>query len=411
MGRNVFPSKIVVKYIKWRRIMSGLEIEKNLQGLEGNEFENEEDDADEKIDDNRLTAYDIAVFYNTYNLSTLMKWWGGKLIVPDFQRAYVWSLQQASEFVDSILRGLPVPSIFFYDDRDNSRYLVVDGQQRLNSLYAYIRDQKYAGKKFRLKGNIHPNWVGKSYEELEDEDKDRLEETLMNITLMRQLMPDEGQSAMYLAFQRINTGGRSLKAQEIRMAVSYGPLAKYIDELSRDQRFDKWDFLRTKSQRMNDDYSPIQEFLVKFFAYYFSYPDKFSGKSTRSFLDDFFAQQKEFDKPKREKQGVTYFSKQEFEKAFEAAFDIMISLDIKILAPYEKPTQTFLEAIWVGLTYRKLQVRKDVDIAKLESHIKEWKEKIGKDKFSELFQARRTSSLKSAKERIEEGIRYFEGEI
>lgn len=391
--------------------MSGLEIEKNLQGLEGAKFENEENDADEEIDDNQLMAYDIAVFYNTYNLSTLMKWWGEKLIVPDFQRAYVWSLKQASEFVDSILRGLPVPSMFFYDDRDNSRYLVVDGQQRLNSLHAYIKDKKYAGEKFCLKGNIHPKWAGKSYEELEDEDKDRLEETLMNITLMRQLMPDDGQSAMYLAFQRINTGGRSLKAQEIRMAVSYGPLAKYIDELSRDQRFDKWDFLRTKSQRMNDDYSPIQEFLMKFFAYYLSYPDKFSGASTRSFLDDFFDRQKEFDKPKKKRQGVTYFSKQEFEKAFEAAFDIMISLDIKILAPYEKPTQTFLEAIWVGLTYRKLQVGKDVDVVKLESHIKEWKKKIGKDKFSELFQARRTSSLRSAKERIKEGIRYFEGEI
>lgn len=391
--------------------MSSSELEKSLQGLEGAEFVNEEDDADEELDDNQLMAYDIAVFYNTYNLSTLMKWWGEKLIIPDFQRAYVWSLKQASEFVDSILRGLPVPSMFFYDDRDNSRYLVVDGQQRLNSLYAYIRDQKYAGEKFCLKGNIHPKWDGKSYEELEDEDRDRLEETLMNITLMRQLMPDDGQSAMYLAFQRINTGGRSLKAQEIRMAVSYGPLAKYIDELSRDQRFDKWDFLRTKSQRMNDDYSPIQEFLIKFFAYYLSYPDKFSGASTRSFLDKFFDRQKEFDKPKKKRQGVTYFSKQEFEKAFKAAFDIMISLDIEILAPYEKPTQTFLEAIWVGLTYRKLQVGKDVDIVKLESHIKEWKEKIGKEKFSELFQARRTSSLRSAKERIEEGIRYFEGEI
>ena len=92
---------------------------------------------DEEIDSNKLTAYDIAVFYNTYNLSTILKWWGGKLVVPDYQRSYVWNLKQASEFVDSMLRGLPIPSIFFYDDTENSRFLVVDGQQRLKSLYYF----------------------------------------------------------------------------------------------------------------------------------------------------------------------------------------------------------------------------------------------------------------------------------
>lgn len=391
--------------------MSGSENEKNLQGLEGPDFENEEDDADEEIDDNQLMAYDIAVFYNTYNLSTLMKWWGEKLIVPDFQRAYVWSLKQASEFVDSILRGLPVPSMFFYDDRDNSRYLVVDGQQRLNSLHAYIRDKKYAGEKFCLKGNIHKKWDGKSYEELEDEDKDRLEETLMNITLMRQLMPDDGQSAMYLAFQRINTGGRSLKAQEIRMAVSYGALALYIDKLSKDQRFEKWGFLRTQAQRMKNDYSPIQELLVKFFAYYFCYPDKYIGGSTRDLLDKFFAKQKDFDGSKKKKPGVDYLGQERFQEVFDAAFETVNSLDVEILKPYDKATQTYLEAIWIGLTYRVLNTGKPINEETLPGYIKKWKETVGEDRFAELFRARRTSSLISTKERIKAGIEYFQGEF
>ena len=293
--------------------MNSRENKKDLQELKTAERENEEIDVDEVIDNNKLMAYDIAVFYNTYNLSTLIKWWGKKLVIPDFQRAYVWTLKQASEFVDSILRGLPVPSMFFYDDSDNSRYLVVDGQQRLSSLYAYIQKQEYAGEKFCLKGNIHPNWKGKSYPELEEEDKERLDDALMNITLMRQLAPDDGQSAMYLAFQRINTGGKTLKAQEIRMAVSYGPLALYIDELAKDKRFDKWDFLRTKAQREHDDCSPIQELLVKFFAYYFSYPDNYVGGSTRDLLDEFFDQQKDFDSPRRRDPEVDYLKKENVE--------------------------------------------------------------------------------------------------
>ena len=42
-----------------------------------------QNDPDEEIDNNKLMAYDIAVFYNTYNLSTLLKWWGNKLVVPN----------------------------------------------------------------------------------------------------------------------------------------------------------------------------------------------------------------------------------------------------------------------------------------------------------------------------------------
>jgi len=371
----------------------------------------EEVEVDEVIDDNKLMAYDIAVFYNTYNLSTLMKWWGKKLIIPEFQRSYVWNMRKASEFVDSILRGLPVPSMFFYDDIDNSRYLVVDGQQRLNSLYSYIEKKSYGDKKFALVGNIHPKWKGLSFDELEDEDRDRLEDALLNITLMRQLAPDDGQSSMYLAFQRINTGGVMLKAQEIRMAVSYGPLAKYIFNMAQDSRFEKWKFLRTDAQRKNNNYSKIQELLLKFYAYYFSYDEGFSGSSTRVMIDEFFDAQKDFDAPKRKLQSINYHSEAEFQEAFEAAFEIIYALDIELLQPYTRPTQTYLEAIWVGLTYRILKLGKDINTEKLPEIIRCWKDKIGDQKFSELFQARRTSSVQSAYDRIDAGIKYFAGDF
>lgn len=384
----------------------------NLEGLLESVIENEEidEEVDEEIDNNKLMAYDIAVFYNTYNLSTLMKWWNNKLIVPDFQRSYVWNQKKASEFVDSMLRGLPVPSMFFYDDIDNSRLLVVDGQQRLRSLYLFIKEKKFGGQEFKLTGNIHPKWQGKSYDELEPEDRDRLDDALMNITVMRQLAPDDGQSAMYLAFQRINTGGITLKAQEIRMAVSYGPLAKYIDELAKDIRFQKWTFLKSKQQETANNNSPVQELILKFWAYYFSYP-KITGSSTRTFLDEFFDTQKNFDRPNRPKQDKEYLSKSQFEESFNAVFDIVNSLTLNDISPYTKPTQTFLEAIWVGLTYRKLKLHKEINIPKLPLYISRWKQSIGEQEFSKLFQARRTSSTSTAKERIEAGIKYFSGDF
>ncbi len=365
---------------------------------------------DEEIDSNRLTAYDIAVFYNTYNLSTLLKWWGAKLVVPSFQRAFVWNIKQASEFVDSMLRGLPVPSMFFYDDTDNGRMLVIDGQQRLTSLYQYIESRRFGDKVFKLTGNIHEKWKNKTFDELDEDDRSRLEDALLNITVMRQLAPDDGHSAMYMAFQRINTGGISLKAQEIRMAVSYGEFAKKLSELSRDERFERWRFLRTNAQRAKMDYSPIQEFILKFWVYYLTYPN-YSGGSTRAMLDYFFDLQKDLDEPKHRLQNQKYYSWAELMEVFNAAFDIVLELSDEDISPFNRPTQTYLEAIWVGLTYRLLKSKKEINTEKLSSYIKCWKKSLGEDNFSELFQARRTSSSSSALERISAGINYFEGDF
>lgn len=361
-------------------------------------------DFDEEITDNKLTAYDIAVFYNTYNLSTLLKWWDNKLIVPDFQRKYVWSQRQASEFVDSILRGLPVPSLFFYDD--NGRFLVVDGQQRLTSLYKFIIEKKFNGKVFKLNGNIHEKWRNKSFDNLEQPDKDRLEDALLNATVMRQLLPDDGQSSMYLAFQRINTGGMSLKAQEIRMAVSYGPLSRLLDKLSHNPIFDNWPFLRNDSQRKNNNYSSIQELILKFFVYFFK-RDDLTGSSSRSLLDNFFSEQRDFDKPRKPKIGVEYYSEEQFMTLFDCVLDEIELFSTEDLSPFSKPTQSYLEAIWVGLANRKLVLGKQINVDTLIEYTKKWKDSIGEEKFSELFQARRSSSMTSVNERITAAIDYF----
>lgn len=382
-------------------------------GIVDNEDESiDVEGVDEEVADNQLTAYDIAVFYNTYNLSTLMKWWGTKLIVPEFQRAFVWKKKKSSEFVDSVLRGLPVPSIFFYDDTDNNRMLVVDGQQRLKSLYSYIKEEEFHGKKFRLIGNIHPKWKGKSYSELDQEDRDRLDDTLLNITVMRQLAPDDGQSSMYLAFQRINTGGEILNAQEIRMAVSYGKLAKIIYEIANDKRFDKWEFLKTNEQRENNNNSIIQELVLKFLTYYLCYPN-YEGTSTRTALDKFFSTQKDLDEtnPKKRKPDVTYYSEDEIRNTINAAFEELNSLDSMDFAPYTRPARILMEAIWVGLTYRKLKLGKDIPIDNLKQYIRGWKEAIGEEKYSKLFQTRRTTSMSETKTRIEEAIKYFSGDF
>ena len=300
--------------------MNGVSYEKD-----SNDYRDESDelldgeysDLDYEKTNNELTAYDIAVFYNTYNLSALMKWWGKKLIVPDFQRSYIWNQKQASEFVDSILRGLPVPSMFFYDDTENNQLLVIDGQQRLTSLYKYIEEKKFNDRPFKLIGDIHSGWINKDYDNLKDNDRERLNDTLLNITVMRQLRPNDGQSSMYLAFQRINTGGRSLNSQEIRMAVSYGPLSRMVSKLATESVFNQWLFLRTEADRKNNNYSRIQELIVRFWVLLFSDERPLSG-TIRSSLDSFFSNNKDFNMPARRKIDNKYYSEEELLTAFRS---------------------------------------------------------------------------------------------
>src|SRR5207247_11456077 len=58
----------------------------------------------------------------------------GSIFVPSFQRGFVWTLPQASQFVESLLLGLPVPGIFLSKEEKTQKLLVIDGQQRLKTL-------------------------------------------------------------------------------------------------------------------------------------------------------------------------------------------------------------------------------------------------------------------------------------
>ena len=198
----------------------------------------------------------------------------------------------------------------------------------------------------------------------------------------------------------------SLRAQEIRMAVSYGPLAILLDELSRNDVFDRWQFLRNDSQRKNGNYSSIQELILKFWAYFIK-RNELTGSSSRSLLDGFFSEQKDFEKPRIKKPGVRYYTKDEFVELFYCALDDLSIFTVEDLSPFSKPTQSYLEAVWVGLVNRKMVLNKPINRDKLIEFTKEWRNALGDEKFSELFQARRTSSMTSVNDRITAAIDYF----
>ncbi|WP_270094654.1 DUF262 domain-containing protein, partial [Escherichia coli] len=72
---------------------------------------------------------------NDFNIITIISFIKSKVFkIPNFQRHYVWDIKRASKLIESLLIGLPIPQIFLYE-QDKNEFLVIDGQQRLMTLY------------------------------------------------------------------------------------------------------------------------------------------------------------------------------------------------------------------------------------------------------------------------------------
>ena len=71
---------------------------------------------DETITDDVDYTYDLTPYNFNMDVEGLLRRFADRdILIPSFQRNYVWTKEGASMFIDSVLRGLPTPSLFFYE--------------------------------------------------------------------------------------------------------------------------------------------------------------------------------------------------------------------------------------------------------------------------------------------------------
>lgn len=197
-----------------------------------------------ELDDQETSPaeYEIATYPADFTLEGLqLQWNAGDIVIPPFQRGFVWSQAQASKLIESFLVGLPVPGIFLYTERETERYLVVDGQQRLRSIFFFFEgffgEERQDAQRtvFRLKGLADDSpYLGKTYQDLLDADDvaaRRLRNSVLRAFVIRQLNPQDDTSVFHV-FERLNTGGTLLVGQEVRNAVYAGPFNELLLELN-----------------------------------------------------------------------------------------------------------------------------------------------------------------------------------
>lgn len=187
----------------------------------------------------------------------------GEIIKPQLQRNYVWDKSEASRFIDSILMGLPVPSIFLAKVADE-QLLIIDGYQRIMTVYDYIRGIFSGdGKTFSLTNSekINSRWRGKAFAELTEIEQRKIRGTTIHCIIFVQTAPKDNDTSMYQIFERINTSGRTLMPQEIRNCVYYGPFNDALMEMNKDHAWRKLYGSQIPDSRMRDI-----ELILRFFA-------------------------------------------------------------------------------------------------------------------------------------------------
>jgi len=229
-------------------------------------------------------TYSITSYGADYPVDSLVKRLRNeKIKVPNFQRGFVWNLKQSSRFIESLLLGLPVPGIFLSRDMDSADLLVIDGQQRLKSLL-FFYDGIFNERVFRL-FHVQERFEGKTYNELESDDRQRLDDSIIHATIVKQDEPSEDNSSVYLVFERLNSGGLQLQPQEIRSAIYSGPFSALLKELNNNSAWRN--VYGNISPRLKD-----QEFILRFFAMYL-YRDQYR-KPLKGFLNSYMGRNRNF---------------------------------------------------------------------------------------------------------------------
>lgn len=175
----------------------------------------------------RIETWKISDLIEKYNDDHL-------ILNPPYQRNYIWSLNDQRTLIDSILKGHPIP-IFFFLEKDDHLFEIVDGQQRTRTIIGYFNKlfSKFDGQFFD--DQKEPNFLNYSFP----------------VTIISKIKEDESIEKFY---SMVNSSGVHLNRPEILTAKHFDTnFLKVINDFAGDKRIKSLGiFTDTALKRMND---------------------------------------------------------------------------------------------------------------------------------------------------------------
>ena len=184
--------------------------------------------------------------HQQYPISDLYGWIKSKELIlePQFQRGDIWTSSAQSYFIDTLLRDLPIPSIYIRlvtDRETKTNYReVVDGQQRLTTIVKFIDGMLTLDKRCN-------EFTGKIYDTLDDQDQERFLAYQMSV---EQLFGADDDTVLDI-FHRINAYGISLNKQELRHGTFQGGRYEGVFRLAVIKASERWEILWSQYKVVN----------------------------------------------------------------------------------------------------------------------------------------------------------------
>ncbi len=241
------------------------------------DFEGEDTlDAGKELEEGKnIYPTNVKVNKDTYSVYELKRQYEQRktlILDPEFQREDVWTKKQKSELIESIIMGIPLPVMYFAEDKEGKLH-VVDGKQRLTALFDYLNN------KFSItSAPILLFLKGKKFKDLEPQYQARLEDYQLTIYVIKPQTPERVKLDI---FDRINRGGTVLNKQEMRNALYQGKSTKLLKELAEMKCFKKATDNSISPKRMKDRY-----LILRFISFYLWKKGKINYEY-KSDIDDF----------------------------------------------------------------------------------------------------------------------------
>lgn len=224
-----------------------------------------DDDVEKRSEKPGYGPDEIYVENKPFSISTIMELIndGDLEIAPNFQRHFVWDKTRQSKLIESILLGLPLPSIYLSQYPDG-RLTIVDGLQRITSIQRFMDD-----KLVLCNMEYFKNCNGKKYSELKGVlpvlQYRRFRQTQIMCFVIDYRSPN---ALKFDLFRRLNTGGKTLNDQEIRNCLSRPHLQELLmDMVATDE------FKRATNNSLKDTRMAAQESALRFIYFYDQYTE------------------------------------------------------------------------------------------------------------------------------------------
>lgn len=178
----------------------------------------------------------------------------GEFVVPNYQRAYTWEHDRKSRFIESLVLGLPIPFLFFWEMPDG-KLEIVDGSQRLRSIEEFVLGDLRLGQLDSLTA-----MSDFTFAELPESRQRKVNNRSIRGIVLNEHADEQARFDM---FERINTGSKIANKAEVRRGALAGPFMDLIISLAQEEEFIK---LAPVSKKELDE-REREELVARFFAY------------------------------------------------------------------------------------------------------------------------------------------------